>query len=77
MKYIGCQYLFLFAADFSEDENLINYYRTNLKFIDSPDRNTTIPLYDEMCKFMFQETCQLELNQKYFFDNFNRKEDER
>lgn len=75
MKLIGCQYLFLFAADFSEDEDLVNYYRTNLKFIDSLDRSTTIPLYDQMCKFMYQETSCLAANRTQFFDNFNREED--
>lgn len=75
MDIVGCQYLFLFAADFSEDEDLVNYYRTNLKFIDSLDRSTTIPLYDHMCKFMYQETSCLEANQNQFFDNFNYEED--
>lgn len=31
-QYVGCQYLFLFAADTSEDGSLINYYDVALKF---------------------------------------------
>lgn len=75
MKLIGCQYLFLFAADLSEDEELINYYRNYLKFEDSLGRGTAIPLYDDMCKFMYQETNGLKEKQAEFYDNFNHDED--
>lgn len=75
MKLIGCQYLFLFAADLSEDEELINYYRNYLKFEDSLGRGTAIPLYDDMCKFMYQETNGLKERRVDFYDNFNHDED--
>lgn len=75
MKLIGCQYIFLFAADLSEDEELINYYRNYLKFEDSLGRGTAIPLYDDMCKFMYQETIGLKEKQADFYEHFNHEED--
>lgn len=75
MKLVGCQYLFLFAADLSEDEDLVNYYRTYLHFEDAEERGTAIPIYDDTCKFMYQKTCSLEEKRLRFFDNFNREED--
>ena len=75
MKLVGCKYLFLFAADLSEDEYLVNYYRTYLNFEDADDRGTAMPIYDDTCKFMYQETKYLEEKQKRFFENFNRGTD--
>ena len=43
-KLIGCQYLFLFAADLTPDELLINYYETFLGFRSSNEHGTAIPL---------------------------------
>lgn len=73
---VGCKYVFLFASDTSADETLINYYKDNLKFQVSEDRNAMIPLYDLGCKFMFQETKSLKSLLQEFLDNFNRQEDE-
>ena len=33
LKYVGCQYLFLFAADKSREEKLVRYYENQLNFI--------------------------------------------
>jgi len=73
-KIIGCQYLFLFAADRTEDETLVSYYN-DLNFNSSADRATVKPLYDLTCKFMFQEICHLAERRDFFFENFNRDED--
>jgi uncharacterized Rmd1/YagE family protein len=74
-KHVGCQYLFLFAADTSEDESLIKYYKT-LKFKDDPNYSTAIPFYDWTCHFMYQEIKELEEGAKQFFDNFNPGEED-
>lgn len=74
MKLVGCRYLFLFAADLSEDENLVNYYRTYLHFEDAEDRGTAVPIYDDTCKFMYQEASTLEQKRTSFYENFNRDE---
>lgn len=70
LEIVGCEYIFLFAADLSEDESLVNYYR-ELGFTDSLVHHVAIPLYDLACKFMHQKTNQLIEKQKRFFENFN------
>lgn len=75
MQHIGCEYIFLFAADMTPDEYLVNYYKTYLKFKDTTNHGTTISLYDYGCKFMHQETASLKAKQEFFFEHFNRDED--
>lgn len=72
-KFVGCQYLFLFAADTSEDESLIRYYRT-LHFTDAGSHGAVIPLYDWTCRFMYQKISDLPQEKEEFFNNFNRDE---
>ena len=74
-KYIGCQYLFLFAADTSDDESLIRYYRT-LHFTDVGQHGAVIPLYDWTCRFMYQEIAGLSKGKEEFFNDFNRDEED-
>ncbi len=74
-KHIGCKYLFLFAADTSDDESLIRYYRT-LHFTDAVGHVAVIPLYDWTCRFMYQEISCLSQGKEEFFNNFNRDEED-
>lgn len=74
---LGIQYLFLFAADLSEEDSLIRYYSDKLEFQYDTDRATVKPIYDLSCEFMYQETKDLEERQKLFFDNFNPDTEER
>lgn len=74
MKHIGCEYLYLFAADTTPDENLVNYYKAYLNFESTADYGTVISLYDYGCKFMHQRTDSLIDRRKRFFENFNRDE---
>ncbi|MBQ9653632.1 MAG: hypothetical protein IJV32_05345 [Bacteroidales bacterium] len=74
-KHIGCQYLFLFAADTSDDESLIRYYRT-LRFTDAGEHGAVIPLYDWTCRFMYQEISGLPQGKEEFFGDFNRDEED-
>lgn len=74
MDIVGCEYLFLFAADLSEDENLVNYYR-ELGFDDMTEHNVAMPIYDLACKFMFQKTSSLANGRERFIANFNPDED--
>lgn len=74
-KIIGCQYLFLFAADTSADESLIRYYRS-LHFTDIGEHGAVIPLYDWTCRFMYQEISGLTQGKEDFFNNFNRDEED-
>ena len=75
MEIVGCQYVFLFAADDSEDEDLVNYYKTWLKFESSQERSAATPVYDLTCKFLYQDTCSLKEKQDYFYKHFNPEED--
>ena len=75
MEIVGCQYVFLFAADDSEDEDLVNYYKTWLKFESSQERSAATPVYDLTCKFLYQDTCSLKEKRSYFYDHFNPEED--
>lgn len=74
-KIVGCQYLFLFAADSTPDAFLINYYKTYLGFKDVNEHGTAIPLYDYACKFMYQEIVDIETRRDYFYNYFNHDED--
>lgn len=76
MKLVGCQYVFLFAADNTPDETLVNYYRTMLQFDDIEEHNTTVPFYDFSCKLMYQETAGLKEKKQYFFEHFNLDEND-
>ena len=71
---VGCQYLFLFAADFSKSEKLIHYYADQLNFEIPTDLATAKPIYDFSCKFMCQEVKSLEPAREAFFNNFSPDE---
>ena len=70
-EYVGCQYVFLFAADLSENESLINYYNIALKFQLSGDITTNKPYYDFCCRFMCQEIKDLKKHRENYFAHFN------
>lgn len=74
-KIVGCEYLFLFAADLTPDELLVNYYKSNLGFRDSNEYGTAIPLYDYACKFMHQELKDIEERRNNFYLEFNPDEE--
>ena len=73
-KIVGCEYLFLFAADLTPDEILINYYKSNLGFTDSNEHGTAIPFYDNGCKFLYQELKNIE-ERALFYNEFNPDEE--
>jgi len=75
-KQIGCQYLFLFAADSSADGKLINYYSSTLKFDDKNIFGTNKLIFDFLCQFMYQEINGLPQHRKTFFLNFNPDEND-
>lgn len=70
-ELVGCQYLFLFAADVTPDALLVNYYRSFLGFKDAEEHGTAIPLYDMACKFMYQDLNDISERRKKFFEEFN------
>lgn len=75
MKIVGCEYLFLFAADLTDDLLLVNYYREYLGFTDKSEHQVAMPLYDLTCQFMYQKTSELANKRKEFFEHFNPDDD--
>lgn len=72
----GCKYVFLFAADASDEGNLMTYYRDSLHFEEPDNLGTNKPFYDLFCKFMCQETCNLLDYQEEFYETFNPDKDD-
>ena len=72
---IGCQYVYLFAADSSYDENLINYYKSRLKFEQPLTLGANKPQYDFACTFLCQQLSTLLKERESFFKNFLPDED--
>lgn len=75
LKYVGCQYLFLFAADKSKDEKLVRYYEDQLNFQRPDELATAKPFYDFTCRFMCHDISTLEKEKESFFDNYNPNPD--
>lgn len=75
LKYVGSQYVFLFAADKSKDEKLVRYYEDQLNFKRPDELATAKPFYDFTCKFMCHEISTLEKERDEFFENFNPSPD--
>lgn len=67
---VGCEYLFLYAADDSENKTLVNYY-ASLKFEDEDSIGNNKPESDFQCKFMYQTISSLEEKRMNFLANFN------
>ena len=74
-KLVGCEYLFLFAADCDPDEHLVNYYSQKLKFKKADEHSAAMPIYDFTCKFMYQRIADLAKGKHNFYANFNHDED--
>lgn len=76
LRFVGCQYLFLFAADSTIDGSLVNYYNVSLKFSAEKKYGTSKPLYDFGCYFMHQRVDELKKNRDLFFKSFNTEDHE-
>ena len=74
-KRVGCQYVYLFAADSSEERILENYYKNVLKFEQPKTLGANKPQYDFQCTFLCQEINKLMREKDYFFENFNPDEE--
>jgi hypothetical protein len=68
---LGCQYAYLFAADSSPDQNLINYYEVRLNFHRTDTLGTSKPYYDFTCPFLCQHIEDMGDYQEFYFENFN------
>lgn len=70
-KLIGCQYVYLFAADSSTEGYLINYYKVVLKFVQPLGLGANKPAYDFACSFMCQDINVLKTEREMFYETFN------
>lgn len=76
-KNIGCEYIYLFAADKSDedielkDRKLISYYKINFKFSECEDEIKLIkPEYDEYCYGLVQKVSDLKINKEAIWHEF-------
>lgn len=78
-KQIGCKYIYLFAADNSEEfgdsdiKKLVLYYKNAFKFYESANDDLTLvkPDYDEDCFRLIQEVKMLEKNRETIWQEFS------
>lgn len=73
---VGCQYVYLFAADTSLDGDLANYYKVALHFEQSTTLGANKPQYDFQCFFLCQEMRKLLQHWDDFYEYFNPDEKE-
>lgn len=55
----GCEYVYLFAADSSRNQSLVNYYETALHFYRSRKLMTIKPRYDFLCPLLCRRLYRL------------------
>lgn len=75
-KMVGCEYLYVFAADRSDDldaSKLITYYKQSLCFrgLDSEGVEALKPGYDENCKGLIQPVRYLPEIEKDIWEMFS------
>lgn len=70
-KVVGCQYMYLFAADKEADGHLVTYYRTALHIDANHHLSSNKPHFDYTSVFLYQEISELLKQRNYFFDTFN------
>lgn len=74
-KLVGCEYLYLFAADASADMHLVNHYKNLMGFRDNMNVLTIQPIYDFQCRFLCTLVKKLIEGRRAFFLDFNGKSD--
>lgn len=75
-KQVGCKYLYLFAADRTEEnipsKKLISYYKNNLKFLECGEGIKLVkPEYDNYCYGLIQKVAELENNRETVWNEFS------
>lgn len=68
---VGCQYMYLFAADKEADGHLVTYYRTALHINANHFLSSNKPQFDYSSVFLYQEISELQKQRDYFFNTFN------
>lgn len=68
---VGCEYIYLLAADAEKEGHLVNYYQ-GLGFEAPKDLYVNKPEYDFRCFFMCQKVTSLHKRQLEFFRSYNK-----
>lgn len=68
---VGCEYIYLFAADADKNGPLTGYYKS-LGFDFRDDISVNKPAYDFSCFFMCQEVTSLRKRKRDFFKSYNK-----
>lgn len=68
---VGCEYVYLFAADNDRNGSLVNLYK-GMGFEFREDLYVTKPAYDFQCYFMCRKAVGLRTRKNEFFKNFNK-----
>lgn len=75
-KMVGCKYIYLFAADDSENRNLTNYYKTKLKFDDQSEWGVNKPANNNSCIFLCLNIAEARKYRDELKDKFNTSEND-
>lgn len=77
-KTVGCQYIYLFAADKTEGQSeiemkkLISHYKNNFKFSECDEGIKFVkPEYDNHCYGLVQRVSKLESNREAIWHKFS------
>lgn len=70
-QYIGCEFVYLFAADKKNRGKLMDYYNTSLHFEQTIFLNGIKPQQDNNCFFMCQKVSELRRFQIDYLENFS------
>ena len=75
-QYVGCQYVYLFAADKEAEGQLVQYYRVCLGFKSDSSLSANKPRFDWECQFLFQSTDELLDRRKQFVSYVSNYEED-
>jgi len=70
LNFVGCQFLYLFAADKEADGQLVQYYRVRLGFDSDAKMTANKPSFDWNSQFLFQDVDSLFRRRDLFRSSF-------
>lgn len=73
-QLIGCEFLYLFAADTTPDHFLINHYKGFMGFREDMKVLSLQPKFDFRCTFLCNTIDAFKLGRESFFAHFNDKD---
>lgn len=72
-KYVGCRFLYLFAADNEAEGHLVTYYKERLLHVEDNQISLSFnkPYFDYESRFLYQSIFKLDKESDIFFNTFN------